>query len=121
MGSGPGSNECIETEIFVDSETEGPEDFLIFIFVISPSQQIQIIPQRMIKQITIIDGEFIVNASYTLKCWLLFFCVCVCVREKRRENLCIRVCVHEREIEIEGGREGGRERDDVSKSVFMKE
>ena len=22
-----------------------------------------------------------------------FFCVCVCVREKRRENLCIRVCV----------------------------
>ena len=61
---------CIEVEIFNDNEEENPEDFVIFIFVISPSEQIEILQTRMVKFVTIIDGEslikFIPNSIYAV-------------------------------------------------------
>ena len=67
VGSRAGYTQCVHVNIISDGEAEGPEEFIFFIFVISfSSQQIQIVPERMIKIVTIIDGEKSTKQSSSL-------------------------------------------------------
>ena len=85
VNSGPGTTECVEIKTFSDGVQEGPEDFIVFIFTLSESDQIKIIPERMVKHVTIIEGEC-ASITFDFSCYLLLYFL-----EYKSHFLCIKM------------------------------
>ena len=67
VGDTVGERRCVGVDILSDGEMEGPEVFLVLIFIATMDANVEIDFDRRLKNVTIFDGEYSTSISYTTK------------------------------------------------------
>ena len=60
VGDTVGERRCITLNILSDGELETPEEFFVLIFIATLGAGAEIDPERELKVVTIIDGEYFI-------------------------------------------------------------